>query len=116
MPTYICKETLLRDLKLFEANDILSAYSERVTPVIAASGMLLSAIRTIEQMPEAPVAPVKVGKWKTHKNDPLDIYVHTCDVCWMELWDRSRVGRKYKYCPFCGAKLEADPQEDPKEE
>ncbi len=111
MPKYIYKEKLLRELNLFDAKDILSSCDENITPLIAVKGILLAVIRTVFQMPEEPVSTVKSGKWEVHKNKLLNLYDHTCSICWASFTSTHRKDQQYSYCPFCGAKLEADGEE-----
>lgn len=53
----------------------------------------------------------RIRKWKVHKNELLNVYIHTCSICWEILTSTDRKDRQYRYCPFCGAKLEADGEE-----
>lgn len=55
--------------------------------------------RRIESAPTVDVVPVVHGEWIVHNPDnPLTIYGE-CPFCHEE------VGRKYNYCPNCGAKM-----------
>lgn len=57
-------------------------------------------LNEIEKAPTIDAAPVMHGEWIVHNPDnPLTIYGE-CPFCHEE------VGRKWKYCPNCGAKMD----------
>ena len=61
----------------------------------------------IKAIPKADVVPVKHGEWlwELADNGWAD---HICSLCgWTENTD-IHVSIGYKYCPCCGAKMEAD--------
>lgn len=62
----------------------------------------------LKYVPEIDATPVVRGEW-THA---INEYFRTCSVCGisMGLLDGEDLSR-FKYCPFCGAKMEDKPCE-----
>ena len=62
-----------------------------------------AAIRIVEKLPSADVAPVRHGRWVKEKTDVL-IHWH-CSVC-EECFFLDKPNSEY--CPHCGAKMDEE--------
>jgi hypothetical protein len=84
---YIKKETVLEKVKKLANNLSSTCFAP---PLM---------IREIENTPEADVVKVKHGYWTTD-DDPIFGRMCVCSIC------GSCPTMEYKYCPYCGAKMD----------
>lgn len=97
MARYIDADALLQEIELLDpefGNDN-SGFIEQ--------GDVLDAIDNCEA---ADVAPVVHGRWVCKNNQLFPPY---CSAC---LTDSHRKGYTPYYCPFCGAKMDLEAQDD----
>ena len=68
----------------------------------------------IRSVPAADVAPVVHGKWAPSEENPGFLVCSACGDCYVV--DEWADGKKWRYCPNCGAKMdgrgEGDGQKD----
>lgn len=64
----------------------------------------------IAEIPAADVAPVRHGRWTFEAATENTLSRIKCNICGWWTLDPS-VDGVYKYCPNCGAKMDADTQE-----
>lgn len=68
------------------------------------------AIETVKHLPSADVEPVRHGRWTFEAATENTLSRIKCNICGWWTLDPS-VDGVYKYCPNCGAKMDADTQE-----
>lgn len=88
MPSYIEAGELLMELNDTVIFDTYNDYS--------------MVFDTIDNFPTVDVAPVRHGHWE--QGDIYDIG----DVCSLCQYDSNREPCTYKYCPWCGARMDGD--------
>ena len=93
MATYIERETADKALSLSAAND---KDKNRRT--------WAKAICVLHDLPAADVAPVVHGKWAPSEENPGFLVCSVCGDCYV--YDEWVDGRKWRYCPNCGAKMD----------
>lgn len=57
----------------------------------------------VKAMPTVDAQPVRHGKWKWWGSE----FGYKCSECKAYV-DDLRAGEEYKYCPYCGAKMEEE--------
>ena len=73
-------------------------------------------IGALEVLPEVEAEPVRHGKWLDREDD-YDNYV-VCSECGDEYIEDNELGlaswvkQYFKYCPYCGAKMDAERKEE----
>ena len=98
MAEYIDREALIKDI----------GDSVRFSSRNGVSAEMRGAHKIVDRIFSAPIADVVEvvhGKWEKEKW--TDTYQHICSVCSAT----SRVhpqSCEYKYCPYCGAKMDGD--------
>ena len=68
------------------------------------------SIDFVEEAPIVDAEPVRHGKWK-----PFDEDEYTCSVCgniFVTMDGEHPLSNEFKYCPFCGAKMDAEEDEE----
>lgn len=97
MPRYIDAENIkLKGISVFDQN------LEILVP--------LSDVRKSLQMtPAADVQEVKHGRWKETVPTTPKSYRRICSVCCGVAY---MIGKKYSYCPYCGAKMDLEEKEN----
>ena len=68
------------------------------------------AIRCVEEAPTVEAEPVRHGHWK-----PFDEDEYTCSLCgniFVTMDGEHPLSNEFKYCPFCGAKMDAKEKEN----
>lgn len=69
---------------------------------------VMQILGDIEDMPEEDVSPVKKGRWVADNNGFVngfpEEHMWLCSVCGLGKWGKLT----WKYCPRCGAKMEAN--------
>jgi hypothetical protein len=63
-------------------------------------------VKHIEEAPAADVAPVRHGRWEARKDVPGFVNCSVCHDC--NIYDDWADGKKWKYCPDCGAKMDLE--------
>lgn len=66
-------------------------------------------IRYGYEMPTVDVQEVKHGKWKETVPTTPKSYRRICSVCCGVAY---MIGKKYSYCPHCGAKMDLEEKEN----
>ena len=93
MAAYIERETADKALSLSAAND---KDKNRRT--------WTKAICVLHDLPAADVAPVVHGRWAPSGGNPGFLVCSVCGDCYV--YDEWIDGRKWRYCPNCGAKMD----------
>ena len=57
----------------------------------------------INSVPNADVAPVRHGRWRTHSDRPDSLICSVCK-CGFDMWKHD----PHNYCPNCGAKMDGE--------
>ena len=98
----------MAEKRLVDAMKIVTRLSKRISVLILpgakASEVYDEMLKVIAEAPTEDAAPVVHGRWKP-SDDPVlyNIYgVAVCSVC-----GYSYAGNDTKYCPDCGAKMDA---------
>ena len=67
------------------------------------------AIESIKNVPAVDAVPVVHGRWEEHEDCNGDSY-YTCSVCdcYWTLIDGTPAENNMRYCPECGAKMNAE--------
>lgn len=73
------------------------------------SATMIDAKRLLAEMPAADVAPVVHGKWVPSEGNPGFLVCSACGDCYVV--DEWVDGRKWQYCPACGAKMDGKDEE-----
>ena len=70
------------------------------------------AIDALYALPSAEVEPVKHGRWIVvsdgYGNSEATACICECSECKDTIWVYKKSDRKWKYCPNCGAKMDAE--------
>lgn len=100
MEKYIERETLLAHLRKCKETSTGSGLTAAV----------ITAIQSfVEGMPLADVAPVVHGKWAPSEGNPGFLVCSACRDCYVV--DEWADGKKWQYCPNCGAKMDGKGEE-----
>ncbi len=95
MAKYIEREALLAHLRECKETSTGSGLTAAV----------ITAIQSfVEGMPAADVAPVVHGKWAPSGENPGFLVCSVCGDCYV--YDEWADGKKWRYCPACGAKMD----------
>lgn len=70
---------------------------------------MIDAKRLLAEMPAADVTPVVHGKWVPSKGNPGFLVCSVCGDCYVV--DEWVDGKKWMYCPNCGAKMDGKGEE-----
>lgn len=65
-------------------------------------------IKTIKEFPVADVQPVEHSRWIPMNDGTYNAY---CENCGHERGSKAWNKADYKYCPNCGARMDAEPDE-----
>ena len=66
-------------------------------------------IQRIKNAPTVDAEPVRHGKWKYYSPKSTLNGFHQCSVCLHFVFDSpAKEFERYKYCPNCGAKMDAE--------
>lgn len=63
----------------------------------------------VEKIPTADVREVRRGRWERTVPTPPKSYRRICSVCCGVAY---MIGKKYSYCPYCGAKMDLEEKEN----
>ncbi len=74
------------------------------------SGDYAAAFAAIRKLPAADVAPVVYGKWAPSERNPSFLVCSVCGDCYVV--DEWAGGKKWMYCPACGAKMDKEDKDD----
>lgn len=69
-----------------------------------------SLMEYVEWLPAADVAPVVHGKWAPSEENPGFLVCSACGDCYVV--DEWADGKKWRYCPACGAKMDGKDEGD----
>lgn len=93
--------------------EALLAHLRKCKETSTGSGLTAAVITAIqsfvEGMPLADVAPVVYGKWVPSEGNPGFLVCSVCGDCYV--YDEWVDGRKWRYCPNCGAKMDGKGEE-----
>lgn len=64
------------------------------------------AMKKTVEIPAADVAQVRHGRWEPRKDVPGFVNCSVCHDC--NIYDDWADGKKWKYCPNCGAKMDGN--------
>lgn len=104
MAEYIEREALLAHLRKCKETSTGSC------PTFA----VITAIQSfVEEMPAADDAPVAHGKWAPSEENPGFLVCSACGDCYVV--DEWADGKKWRYCPNCGAKMDGRGEGDGQE-
>lgn len=67
---------------------------------------IMEAQDLLYEIPAADVAPVRHGRWEPRKDVPGFVNCSVCHDC--NIYDDWADGKKWKYCPNCGAKMDLE--------
>lgn len=95
MAEYIERETAIAKLTALEVTE--------------PSATMIDAKRLLAEMPAADVAPVVYGKWAPSERNPSFLVCSVCGDCYVV--DEWAGGKKWMYCPACGAKMDGKGEE-----
>lgn len=75
-----------------------------------------SALWKLRHLPSADVVEVKHGRWKEYGVNNDNTHNIACSICGHEIKSRGHANSvytelKYRYCPYCGAKMDEKEQE-----
>ena len=100
MEKYIERATLLAHLRECKETSTGSGLTAAV----------ITAIQSfVEGMPLADVAPVVHGRWAPSEENPGFLVCSACGDCYVV--DEWADGKKWRYCPACGAKMDGKDEE-----
>nr|DAG22577.1 MAG TPA: LysW biosynthesis protein LysW [Caudoviricetes sp.] len=100
MEKYIEREALLAHLRECKETSTGSGLTAAV----------ITAIQSfVEGMPLADVAPVVHGRWAPSEENPGFLVCSACGDCYVV--DEWADGKKWRYCPACGAKMDGKGEE-----
>ena len=71
-----------------------------------ADAITMNGVKILNQFPSSDVAPVKHGRWVCGD------YYDVGDVCSECDWDSQMICSSYRYCPYCGAKMDLEESKD----
>ena len=103
MPRYI-------DAEIFDKNLMMEVYladDEDFTKAFVRGMELVK--KAEEETPTADVQEVKHGRWKETVPTTPKSYRRICSVCCGVAY---MIGKKYSYCPYCGAKMDLEEKEN----
>ena len=83
-------------------------------PIANGKRSVTDCVRRIKDIPAADVRPVLRGRWVFDENDILHCSVCDCENIAMMYEVESKLELVPKYCPNCGAKMEAEGEIDGK--
>ena len=93
--------------------EALLAHLRKCKETSTGSGLTAAVITAIqsfvEEMPLADVAPVVHGKWVPSEENPSFLVCSACRDCYVV--DEWADGKKWMYCPNCGAKMDGRGEE-----
>ena len=95
MAEYIKRETAIAKLTALEVTE--------------PSATMIDAKRLLAKMPAADVAPVVHGEWVPSEGNPGFLVCSACGDCYVV--DEWADGKKWQYCPNCGAKMDGKGEE-----
>lgn len=100
MGDLIDREKVIEAVKRY-GKEAISAGRKILDPV----DDIVAISRMIAAMPAVDAAPVVHGRWKGANRNMYGAISGQCSICGLfsGLWMRNM---PYKYCPYCGAKLE----------
>ena len=96
MAEYIERETAIAKLTALEVTE--------------PSATMIDAKRLLAEMPVADVAPVVHGEWVPSEGNPGFLVCSACGDCYVV--DEWADGKKWMYCPACGAKMDKGDKDD----
>ena len=73
------------------------------------NGCPASVIDIVLNFPAADVAPVVHGEWAPSEENPGFLVCSACGDCYVV--DEWADGKKWRYCPACGAKMDGKGEE-----
>lgn len=100
MAEYIEREALLKHLQECRETSVGSCPTFAVIAAVQAY---------VGGMPAADVAPVVHGKWAPSEENPGFLVCSACGDCYVV--DEWADGKKWRYCPACGAKMDGKGEE-----
>lgn len=100
MEKYIEREALLKHLQECRETSVGSCPTFAVIAAVQAY---------VGGMPAADVAPVVHGKWVPSGENPGFLVCSACGDCYVV--DEWADGKKWRYCPACGAKMDGKGEE-----
>lgn len=94
--------------------EALLAHLRKCKETSTGSGLIAAVITAIQsfvkEMPLADVAPVVHGKWVSSEGNPGFLVCSACGDCYV--YDEWAGGKKWMYCPACGAKMDKEDKDD----
>lgn len=101
-------DTNVENIEYIRRQDVKDALQEKVFHNL--TDEFYGAMQAIDELPSADVAPVRYGHWVAIGDEPFDEW--ECDHCGFEIdgsgcIDPEAYRDVYKFCPNCGAKMDA---------
>ena len=106
MKEYIDREALIKHLEEEAEECSDDPYLEPVS--YGARLGINGALSFAKTLPAADVVEVKHGYWIENEDD----FWVMCSECGTEFWDdQGSIVNTYRYCPYCGAKMDGERKE-----
>lgn len=97
-------------MRLIDADGLSKSIYDNVSaPYEDAVAAKEDCLRAIEEAPTIDAVPVVHGEWAPSGENPGFLVCSACEGCYVV--DEWADGKKWRYCPACGAKMDGKGEE-----